>query len=73
MNKNVAVVGATGAVGMEILDVLYRRHFPVGDLKLLASRNSAGKVLKFGTEDVVVEELTAQSFSGVDIAPWRAL
>lgn len=70
--KNVAVVGATGAVGLEMLDVLYRRHFPVGNIRLLASPKSAGKTLKFGEQEVVVEELTAQSFSGVDIALFSA-
>ncbi len=69
---HVAIVGATGAVGVEMLDVLRRREFPVGKLKLLASARSAGKTLSFGGEDVVVQELTADSFRGVDVALFSA-
>lgn len=69
---NVAVVGATGAVGVEMLNVLEKRNFPVGDLKLLASARSVGKTMKFNGKDYVVEELTKDSFKDVDIALFSA-
>ena len=69
---NVAVAGATGAVGIEMLKTLEKRNFPVANLKLLASARSAGKTLKFKGEDVVIEEMTANSFKGVDIALFSA-
>jgi aspartate-semialdehyde dehydrogenase len=69
---HVAIVGATGAVGVEMLDVLERRNFPVGKLKLLASPRSAGKTLKFKGDDVPVQALGADSFAGVDIALFSA-
>ncbi len=73
MNQpTVAIVGATGAVGAEMLVCLEQRNFPLGKLKLLASARSAGKTLKFRGEDVVVEELTHDSFAGVDIALFSA-
>lgn len=59
---NVAVVGATGLVGREMVRMLENRNFPVANLKLLASERSRGKVLKFKGKDVVVEELTRSSF-----------
>jgi aspartate-semialdehyde dehydrogenase len=68
----VAVVGATGAVGTEMLRVLEARGFPVSALKLLASRRSAGSTMRFRDADVVVEELTAEAFPGVDIALFSA-
>ena len=64
----IAVVGATGAVGREFLRVLEQRHFPVGDIKLLASSRSAGTRLEVNGEHLVVEETTPDSFKGVDIA-----
>ena len=70
--KNVAVVGATGAVGQEMLKVLDDRSFPLAGLKALASYRSAGKTLSFGGEELVVEELTADSFAGVEIALFSA-
>ena len=73
MNQpHVAIVGATGAVGVEMLLCLEQRNFPLGKLKLLASARSAGKRMKFRGEDVVVEELTHDSFKGVDIALFSA-
>jgi aspartate-semialdehyde dehydrogenase len=73
MNQpTVAIVGATGAVGAEMLVCLEQRNFPLGKLRLLASARSAGKHLKFRGEDVVVEELTHGSFAGVDIALFSA-
>jgi aspartate-semialdehyde dehydrogenase len=73
MNQpTVAVVGATGAVGVEMLLCLEQRNFPLGRLKLLASARSAGKRMQFRGEDVVVEELTHDSFNDVDIALFSA-
>jgi len=68
----VAVVGATGAVGIEMLRTLEKRNFPVGKLTLLASTRSAGKKLKFRGEQYTVAELTKTGFSGVDIALFSA-
>ena len=69
---NVAVAGATGAVGIEMIKTLEKRNFPVANLKLLASARSAGKTLKFKGEDIVIEEMTSNSFKGVDIALFSA-
>ena len=69
---NIAIVGATGAVGIEIFRVLERRNFPVASLKLLASARSAGKTLEFKGKAYKVEELKADSFKGVDIAFFSA-
>lgn len=63
-----AVVGATGAVGTVMLDLLSTREDVWGEIRLLASARSAGKVLKVRGEDVVVQELTEDSFEGVDVA-----
>ena len=63
----VAVLGATGAVGQEIIKILQERNFPVGKLKPLASARSAGKTLRFKGEDVVIEEARDEAFQGVDI------
>ena len=70
--KHVAIVGATGAVGEEMLFCLEQRNFPVGKLTLLASARSAGKRIAFRGEDIVVQELTHDSFAGVDIALFSA-
>ena len=74
MNRNphVAVVGATGAVGIEMIKTLEKRNFPVGKLTLLASARSAGKKLKFRGTDITVKELTKDSFNGIDIALFSA-
>jgi len=74
MNRNphVAVVGATGAVGIEMIKTLEKRHFPVGKLILLASARSAGKKLKFRGQEITVEEMTKDSFKGIDIALFSA-
>ncbi|WP_054949854.1 aspartate-semialdehyde dehydrogenase [Numidum massiliense] len=69
---NVAVVGATGAVGGQILRQLELRKFPVGTLKCLASQRSAGQTVSFDGAKVTVEEATPQSFSGVDVALFSA-
>ena len=60
---HVAIVGATGAVGVEILSCLETRNFPVGSLKLLASARSAGKQVAFRGEMLTVEELTEKSLT----------
>ena len=70
--KNVAIAGASGAVGIEFMSVLEKLNFPVKTLKLLATKRSAGKKLKFKGEDIVVEEMTPASFKGVDIALFSA-
>jgi len=63
----VAVLGATGAVGSELLTLLEERDFPVDSLRLLASARSRGKKIRFKGEDLVVEELTHGSFRGIEI------
>ncbi|MEW6574487.1 MAG: aspartate-semialdehyde dehydrogenase [Bacillota bacterium] len=65
---NVAVVGATGAVGQEILKVLDERNFPVAGLRPLATARSAGKEIRFRGEVYTVEETRPESFEGVEIA-----
>ena len=74
MNKNphVAVVGATGAVGIEMITTLEKRDFPVGKLTLLASARSVGKKLTFRGAPVEVMELKKDSFAGIDIALFSA-
>ncbi len=71
-HPHVAIVGATGAVGVEMLLCLEQRNFPLGKLKLLASARSAGKKMTFRGEEITVEELTRDSFEGVDIALFSA-
>ncbi|HEY1661121.1 MAG TPA: aspartate-semialdehyde dehydrogenase [Verrucomicrobiae bacterium] len=74
MNRNphVAIVGATGAVGIEMIKTLEKRNFPAGKLTLLASGRSAGKKLKYKGQDITIAELTKDSFKGVDIALFSA-
>jgi aspartate-semialdehyde dehydrogenase len=69
---HVAVVGATGAVGIEMIKTLEKRNFPVGKLTLLASARSVGKKLKFRGEEITVKELTKDAFTGIDIALFSA-
>jgi len=69
---HIAIVGATGAVGIELLRVLERRNFPVGPLTLLASSRSAGKQLQFQGRSHEVKTLTPEAFAGVDIALFSA-
>lgn len=68
----VAVVGATGAVGTKMMEQLSKRKFPIGKLKLLASKRSAGKELSFNGETYVLEEATPEAFEGVDVALFSA-
>jgi aspartate-semialdehyde dehydrogenase len=69
---HVAIVGATGAVGVEMIKTLEKRDFPVGKLTLLASAKSAGKKMTFRGQEITVEELKKDSFNGVDIALFSA-
>lgn len=71
-NPNVAIVGATGAVGIEMIKTLEKRQFPVAKLTLLASARSVGKKLKFRGQEIKVQELTRESFTGIDIALFSA-
>jgi aspartate-semialdehyde dehydrogenase len=68
----VAIAGATGAVGVELMACLEQRKFPLSELRLLASARSAGKTMKFRGADVAVQELTDKSLEGVDIALFSA-
>jgi aspartate-semialdehyde dehydrogenase len=69
---HVAIAGATGAVGAEMLNCLEQREFPVGKLTLLASARSAGRKLRFRGEEIAVQELRHDSFEGVEIALFSA-
>ncbi|HJN90186.1 MAG TPA: aspartate-semialdehyde dehydrogenase [Verrucomicrobiota bacterium] len=69
---HVAIAGATGAVGVEMLETLERRNFPVGRLTPLASARSVGKTVSFRGEEIPVQELTEDSFAGVDIVLFSA-
>ncbi len=69
---NVAVAGATGLVGSQMLACLEERKFPIADIKMLASSRSAGKTISFNGNSHVVEELTENSFEGMDIAFFSA-
>src|ERR1017187_3914922 len=69
---NIAIVGATGAVGIEMIKTLEKRNFPVGKLTLLASARSVGKKLKFRGQEIAVKELAKDSFTGIDIALFSA-
>jgi len=71
-HKHIAIVGATGAVGIEMIRVLERRNYPVASMRLLASPRSAGKSLEFRGEQIVVEPLNEMSFEGIDIALFSA-
>jgi aspartate-semialdehyde dehydrogenase len=72
MSVNVAIAGATGAVGQEFLNVLAERNFPMKSLKLLASARSAGRQVEFKGSRYTVEELTKDSFKDVQIAFFSA-
>lgn len=71
-NYHVAIVGATGAVGIELLRVMERRNFPVANLRLLASPRSAGKRLAFRGQEFSVAALGQDSFAGIDLAFFSA-
>ncbi len=72
MSVNVAIVGATGAVGQEFLRVLAERQFPIKSLRLLASARSAGKTAEFAGKTYLIEELTKESFKDIQIAFFSA-
>jgi aspartate-semialdehyde dehydrogenase len=72
MAVNVAIVGATGAVGQEVLNILAERKFPIKELVLLASARSAGKKIEFAGKTYTVGELTKDAFKGVNIAFFSA-
>lgn len=69
---HVAVVGATGAVGREVLAILAERRFPIASLRALASARSAGESVPFGDDEVTVQEATAEALRGVDLAFFAA-
>ena len=71
-NPTVAIVGATGAVGSELIACLEQRNFPLSRLRLFASARSAGRALLFRGAGVTVEELTEDSFPGIDLALFSA-
>ncbi|GGE51858.1 aspartate-semialdehyde dehydrogenase [Actibacterium pelagium] len=71
-NPNVAIVGSTGAVGVELLNTLAARGFPLANLKLLASARSAGKEVSFNGGTLIVEELSENSFDDVHVAFFSA-
>lgn len=71
-NYHVAIVGATGAVGTELLTVLERRNFPVANVRALASEKSAGKKVSFRGQPIPVKELTERSFDSIDLAFFSA-
>lgn len=70
--KNVAILGATGAVGQELLRLLAERNFPVENLKLLATARSAGNEITWGGRTIRVEEATPEAFAGVHVAFFAA-
>lgn len=69
---NVAIVGATGAVGQEMMDILDERNFPIGELRLLASERSAGKEIEFKGNKLTIRKLDHDCFEGIDIALFSA-
>ena len=68
MSVSVAIAGATGAVGTELIKLLELRNFPVNNLRLLASKRSVGKKINFGQDEIEIQELTKDAFEGIDIA-----
>jgi aspartate-semialdehyde dehydrogenase len=72
MGCNVAIAGVTGAVGQEFLSILAERNFPAASYRMLASSRSAGKRFTYQNKEYVVEELTKDSFKGIDIALFSA-
>lgn len=69
---NVAIMGATGAVGQQMKDQLEKRKFPIGNIKFLSSKRSAGTAIEFNGQSYTVEEATPDSFDGIDIALFSA-
>ncbi|HEY9418640.1 MAG TPA: aspartate-semialdehyde dehydrogenase, partial [Candidatus Udaeobacter sp.] len=69
---HIAVVGATGAVGVELLRVFERRSFPVASLRAIGSARSIGRSVRFHDDSILVEELTDRSFDKIDVAFFSA-
>ena len=69
---NVAIVGATGVVGQTFIKVLEEYNFPVGEVRLLASSRSKGKVIHCFNRDIVVDEVNEEAFKGIDISLFSA-
>src|SRR5699024_10652702 len=69
---NIAVVGATGAVGEKIVNILEDKDFPVGELKLLSSKRSAGRKVMFNNQELTVEEAEPESCNNIDVALFSA-
>lgn len=72
MAYKIGILGATGAVGQEIIHLLHQRNFPVGELRLLASARSAGKVQQYENKSWTIEEATPESFEGLDLCIFSA-
>ena len=72
MGLRIAIVGATGNVGREMLDILNERKFPVGEVIALASSRSKGDAVQFGNKELIVEDLSEFDFSKADIALFSA-
>src|SRR5262245_47148880 len=68
----VAVIGATGAVGVEMIECLRRRKFPLRSLRLFASARSAGQRVNYGSDTLTIEELREEALDGIDIALFSA-
>jgi aspartate-semialdehyde dehydrogenase len=71
-NPRVAIVGATGAVGIELIHCLEQRNFPLASLRLFASKRSVGRTLPFRGEDTAVEELNEENFHNIDLTLFSA-
>ena len=69
---SIGIVGATGAVGQELIHLLFERGFPIGELRLLASARSKGKTISYKDHSWIVEEATPEAFEGMDIALFSA-
>ncbi len=72
MNARIAILGATGAVGLEFLNLLAERNLPAANLRLLASSRSAGKSMQYAGTELIVEEVGPESFKDIDIALFSA-
>ena len=72
MSYSIGILGATGAVGQEIIRLFYERNFPIKELRLLASARSAGKTQRYGNQSWTIEEATPESFDGLDVAIFSA-
>ena len=72
MAYNLGILGATGAVGQEIIRLLHERNFPLGELRLLASARSAGKTVSYEGRNWTIQEATADSFDGLDLCIFSA-